>query len=239
MHLPVSRLLRLALGGAAALLGCRTEPVGAMEPSPTGSPSGAPTAFDAGRFDPAAKALLDAALAYAETCNLKAEAPTGWFDFITYDVCSDAAKDVDPVIAASKALEQVVAGMRDLPLSARGMAEESRIFREWAEGVAKIHVSRGTMRLYQDLALAWNAYKPDAQAPTEPKHALDQYFVAYPDRSVAYIWEQIDCYDEKTLVWLSCDPAHPYVRMDRYTVHRKRGTPLVWRSSPQGPFLAN
>ena len=238
MHRPVSRVSGLALVGSAAVLGCRSEPVAAIGASAAGSASSAPV-FDAGRFDPAARAVVDAALAYAETCNLKAEEPTGWFDFITYDVCSNEAKDLDPAIAAGKSLEQTTAGMRALPLPARAVAEEARIFVEFVEGVAKIHVSRGTMRLYQDLALAWNAYKPDAKAPTEPKHALDQYFVAYPERGVAYIWEQTGCYDEKTVEWVGCDPVHPYVRLDRYGVHRKRGTPLPWRSSPQGPFLAN
>jgi len=228
-----------ALAALAPLLACRSEPVAVDTGSagPAASADAAPP-FDAARFDPAARAFVDAALAYAETCNLRAEAPEGWFDFITYDVCSTEAKDLDPVLAAGKAFQDVAAPMAALPIPAKAVADQVRIFREWADGVAKIQVSRGTMALYQGVALAYNAYKPDAKVPTEPKRALDQYFVAYPERGVAYIWEQVGCYDPKTFEWLGCDPARPTVRIDRYGIHRARGTPLPWRSSSQGPFLA-
>ena len=128
--------------------------------------------------------------------------------------------------------------MADKPVLAQALADQIDVFQTWMDGISKIEVSRGTLRVYQGLALAFDAYKPDAKVPTEPKHALDQYFVAYPERGVAYIWEQVNCYDPKTFNWVNCEPSHPYVRLDRYAIHRKRGTPLLWRSSPQGPFIA-
>jgi hypothetical protein len=194
--------------------------------------------FDAASFDPAAKAFVAAALSYAETCDLKAEEPTGWFDFINYDICSSRPQDFEPVFAAKEAFDRATESMLHVPLLARDLGDQIRIFANWIDGVSKIQVSRGTMRVYQGLALALNAYAPEAKMPTEPKHALDQYFVAYPVRGVAYIWEQVNCYDPVSFRWSDCSPTSPYVRMDRYAIHRKRGTPLVWRSSPQGPYLA-
>jgi hypothetical protein len=234
-------LIRIgALAALAALLACRSEPVASVAgaPEPAASAAAAPP-FDAARFDPAARAFVEAALAYAETCNLETDEPGNWFDYITYDVCSTDTKDTGPVIAAGKTFQDVAAPMANPPVPAKALADQVRIFREWAEGVEKIQVSRGTMLLYQGLALAYNAYKPEAKVPTEPKRALDQFFVEYPQRGVAYIWEQKGCYDAQTLQYNGCEPGRPTVRLDRYAIHRQRGTPLAWRSSPQGPFLAD
>jgi len=239
-------LIGLSLAALLATLsGCRREPVAlASNATPSASTSSSAAPFDDAKFDTAAKAFVEAVLAHAETCNLEADSPAGWFDFITYDVCSTSPKDIDPALAAAQTLESGVSERAnltksDMPMAARAFLDQARIERDWLGGVEKIQVSRGTMRSYQALSIAYNGYKPDAKLPTEPKHALDQYFVAYPSRSVAYIWEQVYCYEPNTFVYNGCDPSRPHVRMDRYAIHRHRGTPLEWRTSAQGPFLAD
>lgn len=229
----------IAMAVAAALAGCHSEPVAPAEGSPAASASSAPAPFDAARFDAAGKAVGDAALAYAGTCDLSTEAPTGWFDFISYDVCSLDAKALEPVLEARKKLADASPPPEAMPLPALAFAEQARIFGDFVDGVRAIRVSRGTMRTYQGLALAWNAYKPDAKIPTEPKHALDQYFVKHPSRPIDYIWEQTGCYDPTSWAYVGCEPSHPYVRANRYDVRRAHGTPLAWRTSVQGPFLAD
>lgn len=229
----------MSLACSLSLTACHSEPVaGDVAPAPPAS-GAAVVPFDAARFDASAKGFVDAALTYAETCNLEAEQPGYWFDFITYDVCSTDAKDIAGVISASDTFQAAATGMTDLPVAATAVVEQVKIFRSWVEQVQKIKVTRGTMLVYQGLSLAYNAYKPNAVVPTEPKHALDQYFVVYPSRGVAYIWEQRLCYDPETLYYTGCDPTKTTVRMDRYEIHRKRGTPLKWKTSPQGPFLVD
>lgn len=236
MHRALTFTIRIC--ALLALSACHGESVaGSSVDAPSSSHALDTMPFDQPAFDTKAKAFVDAALTYTETCNLQVDAPKGWFDFISFDVCSTKHDDLAPVEAAGKAFDGLDPTLKSAPLEAVALFERIKTFRSWALGISKIKVTRGTMRIYQDLALAYDAYRPEAKVPTEPKHALDQYFVVHPERSVAYIWEQTGCYDKKTYEYVGCDPTHDYVRMDRYAIHRQRGTPLQWNQSPQGPFL--
>lgn len=205
--------------------GCAKETV--ADPLPASDVAATDAAFDKAAFDKVARAFVDASLAYAETCQLDVAEPGNWFHFISYDVCSTEAKDTSPV---AKAEEQLVAAAGDgsgAPVEAKAYLDQAAIFAEWVATAARVKVTRGTMLSYQHLALAYNRYDPSAKVPTEPKRALDQYFVKYPAPFVNYIWIQKGA---------ATDDGE---QLTAYERRRKRGTPLRWRQSSQGPFLGD
>jgi len=97
----------------------------------------------------------DAATAIAKVCHLDALYQPARF----VETCSWRPSDVEAFRTAATALRAYPA----LPHTGRGASfvEEIRLFAEW---VALVHETdiypRGTLRHYQQLALAWNAWQP-------------------------------------------------------------------------------
>jgi hypothetical protein len=163
---------------------------------------------------PLSEAVIDAAGAIVAACGLDVVEPGDWFEFQTFDICK--WKKGEPAAYQGAAAKLAAyAEDHDLPPAARTFADEARLFADWVGLAERSEKTRGTLRLYQDVALAWTALRPDRPVAPDPPHILKLWFEKMDDRWVDYIWSS-----KRT-----------------YAAHRALGTPLRWHTSPQGPFL--
>ncbi|APR81853.1 Hypothetical protein A7982_07202 [Minicystis rosea] len=162
------------------------------------APPSATSTADAGAVDPEetrklAQAAADAALACARTCVIHAPP----FDDAS-DGCTADAATVAPLAEAARSLlahteKHVVPG------EAAAFAKTASLFAEWMTQAQKLQRTRGTLRLYQDVADAWNAYQPKAPIPVDP---IVEYRL-YGFGSKGYIMKPTPK-TEGRVVWKSC-----------------------------------
>jgi hypothetical protein len=188
-------------------------PASSAAPAPASSAPRQP--FAAAELAPLGRAAVDAALKAADACRLVATDPGTWFDYISYDQCSWKAGEVDAYQAALKPL-LAYADAHELPAAPRTFVDHARLFGEWLSLAARSE-SRGTVRLYQDLALAYNAQGPAQKVDADPPSIVKQYTEDFGVVFIDYIWKSYG----------------------RYKAHAARPRPFVWRTGAQGPFLAD
>jgi hypothetical protein len=195
-------------------------------PSVAARPSSPPVAtapFAAAELTALARPVIDAAARAADACHLVAIDPGTWFAYISYDVCT--WKDADVAAYADKARELAAyAGGHDLPAPARTVADHARLFGEWLASAHRAKNGRGTARLFQDLALAWNAYAPDQKVDPDPPGIVKQYTEDFGEPRVNLIWRT---------------PAYGQPGMTPFKAHQALPRPLKWRNGAQGPFLGD
>jgi hypothetical protein len=111
----------------------------------------------------ASRRARDAAAVLAGNCHMTYSANESAFTL--YDECNSSSALSE--MSASAALLRDVAG----PLSLRGPAamfvDQVRLFTEWAELVRDLP-KRGTLAHYQEVALAWNAWRPTEPIAPDP-----------------------------------------------------------------------
>lgn len=115
--------------------------------------------------DPALLALsrraLAAATALAKKCDLR-----GLVDGnVIEESCEWKAPEVGEMRDAASALRGAPGAPRVGP--AASFAEEIRLFAEWVEVVRELR-KNGTLAHYQELAAAWNAWRPDEKVAVDP-----------------------------------------------------------------------
>jgi len=208
----------------------------AEEPTEPSLPDSGP--FDEAAFKKAARAYLEAAAAYGDTCHLACEEPGNWFDFICYDTCATEESKLKPALDAFAALEPFDKTRAPVgtPLAARTFLGRARALRGFLQSIPEVRVTRGTLELLQSAAMAYAAFDPEAKIALLPKVPYDEYFVRHPAPGVHYIWEQPRCVDE---TWKSVECLGNVRRVTTYQRRQHRGLPLVFRMGPQGPFLAD
>jgi hypothetical protein len=163
-----------------------------------------------------ARPALDAARRAVDGCRLVAIDPGFWFDYVMYDRCAWKEGEVAAYREKAAALA-AYAVSHDLPLAARTFADHARLFGEWLALAERADTTRGTVRLFQDLALAYDAYDPEHRVDPDPPGIVKQYTEDFGVPIIHYIWE-----------------SHR-----RYELHRAKPRPLLWRDGAQGPFLAD
>lgn len=210
---------RALIVGAMFAIGCDRKPLGSPSEAPTAT-SSAPLTAEA--YELAGRPTIDAATAVVAACRLVPTEPAGWFDYVTYDECTWKKQEVERYVAASNAVE--VSFAHEPPGPWRLFAGQAALFRDWLRVAIKTETTRGTLRLYQDVAKAWNLAAPAKPIATEPPNVLRQYFENMDDTERDPTTHFVD------YVWRS---GH------RYDAHKAKGTPLEWHESAQGPFLAN
>jgi hypothetical protein len=186
----VSRLLALAL----LLAGCdRFDPAPLPSTSAPEVPSASPPSPE--ETHRLARAATDAALACARTCVIHAP---------SFDDAADACP-ADPTLVKALAESALALSIHVRDAGVRGDAAAfsttASLFAEWmAEGV-KIHRTRGTLRLFQDVADAWNRYRPTEPIPVDPIEELRRYgfgskgYIMQPVKKVAGRIAWRTCYD--------------------------------------------
>lgn len=169
-------------------------------------------------FDEAAGAALGAVAKALERCHLEAVEPGDWFRYEFFDWCEWKEGEVPPALAA---LDAALAKAKEVPALAAGrrgtVIEQLRLFRDWLDLAARSKQGRGTLALFQDLALAWNAYQPDKArlVAVDPPHVVAQYHEKFGVRHVEYIMESYKGYER----------------------HKSYGLPLPWVRGVHGPRL--
>jgi hypothetical protein len=138
-----------------------------------------------------ARAAMDAAAASVKSCVI--HAPT--FD----DAVDECAADE----AAVKTLGDAARALGPKAKGAVGglavFAETVQSFADWMAAAHELKRSRGTLRLYQDVADAWNAYRPKEPTAVDP---IEEYRL-YGHGSKGYIMKPVP----KTrgrVVWKTC-----------------------------------
>jgi hypothetical protein len=161
-------------------------PVGSAAPSASAA---APTE----ETHQVARAAADAALACARTCILH------WPPF-------DDAADECPVDAASVDALDVAAGALAAHVKPRGLGgpvgaftTTVGMFAAWMKQGIALKRTRGTLRLFQDVADAWNAYQPGEPLPVDPVQEMRRAGFG----SKGYIVVPVKKSGER-LVWKSC-----------------------------------
>jgi hypothetical protein len=202
-----------------------TAAAAAASSTPEPAAGGAP--FDVAAFDDLARSTLDAAATAANACKLIATDPGTWFSYISWDVCSWKAGEVAAYAGKAGALASFAKG-HDLPAGARTVADHARLFGEFLAAADRAQNGRGTARLFQDLVLAWNAYKPDQKRDPDPPSIVKQYTEDFGDVHINYIWNNP----------YMVDTATGQETISRFKAHQRLPRPLRWRNGAQGPFLA-
>lgn len=187
-------LLRTRLVLAALLLSA-CDDFEKQPPSPAASASAAaPSAVvdDAHRL---ALAARDAALAAAKTCIISAPP----FD----DAADDCPVDEAKVQALSGSAAALGAFARDhasmMPREAAVFSATVGHFGEWMSQGLRYKRTRGTLRLFQDVADRWNEYQPKELIPVDP---IEEYrLVGFGSKG--YIMKPMKKTDGR-VVWKSC-----------------------------------
>jgi hypothetical protein len=166
-----------------------------FDPAPPPAGSASP---DAGAADPAetkklARAAADAALACARTCIIHAPS----FD----DAADECPADAGAVKALADAADALAAHGRARRMAgdAAAFATTASLFAEWMSRGLERKRTRGTLRLFQDVADAWNAYQPKEPIPVDP---IEEYRL-YGHGSKGYIMQPVKKVDGR-VVWKSC-----------------------------------
>ncbi|MFT3767347.1 MAG: hypothetical protein QM820_17750 [Minicystis sp.] len=163
-------------------------------PAPVASTSAsAPLPADPEETRKLARAAADAALACARTCIIHAPS----FDDAA-DGCPADAATVKTLAAAAQALTAHVQA-RTVSGEAAAFAKVAALFADWMTQTTELQRSRGTLRLYQHVADAWNAYQPKEPIPVDP---IDEYRL-YGHGSKGYIMKPVPKTDGR-VVWKSC-----------------------------------
>jgi hypothetical protein len=145
----------------------------------------------------AARLARDAATAMVRKCSTTYETDN---ETITlYDTCTWTAVEESGVRASAAALRELASTDASSSTSLRGPAatfvDQFRLFAAWVELLHDLP-KRGTLAHYQELALAWNAWRP-----AEPI-APDPVRVSYPS------WAGVDAGpdggDAGLLAWARC-----------------------------------
>lgn len=171
--------------------------------------------FAAGELAPLTRGAVEAALKTADACKLVTAEPSSWFNYISYDQCAWKAGEVEAYEAALKPL-LAYADSHDLPAAQRTFVDHARLYGEWL-GLAAHSETRGTARLFQDLALAYNATSPAQKVDPDPPSIVHQYTVNIGVHYTDYVWKSGGLYKAHAAL------PHPY----------------VWKTGAQGPFLAD
>lgn len=159
-----------------ASLHCSTE----LAPSPASTRSPhellGPGAADASaQLQAAGAALIERAQAFVGPgCRLGSD-QVELISVIPFDRCPT---DAGMVAAYGQALAAVEG--RPVAVAARGplasFLEKARAFGDFTRAALASQDTRGTAALYQDLALAYNAWRPDAPAAVDPPRIVALYF---------------------------------------------------------------
>jgi hypothetical protein len=185
--------VRMAVAALLSLAACdRFDAAPAPSPRESAAPAASAPSPETHRL---ARRVADAALACAKSCVV-------WVP--PFDDAQDECRPDEPSV---KALEDAAAALaahaKDHPAEVRGaaaaFAAEARLFADWVGRGVLLERTRGTLRLFQDFADAWNAYRPEEPIPVDP---IEEYRLK-GFGSKGYIMKPLD----KTrgrVVWKSC-----------------------------------
>ncbi len=179
-------------------------------------------AADETALQSAAQKVVVAAQAFVgDGCRLGADA-VELVSVIPFDRCPIDDSMVKAYLAALSEFDKLTHGVRIAP-EAQTFVEKSGWFASWVKIALASHDTRGTSALYQDLALAFNAWQPKAQVFVDSPGMINSYF------------------------GLSGRPGNDYFRnlhgdgAKRKADFIASGKHLVWRRGPngfEGPFLS-
>ena len=190
-HLGLAALGIAALG--LALTACDSG-VGAL-PAPADAAPPAAIAADVEQIRKLARAAADAALVCARACIVLSPP----FEDAVDDCPADAAQ-VHALVEAAGALGAQLGGDGGpVPGEAGVFAGTARLFAAWMEQGLRLKRTRGTLRLFQDVAEAWNAYQPRDPIPVDP---IEEYRLG-GFGSKGYIMKPIPKTGGR-VVWKSC-----------------------------------
>jgi hypothetical protein len=186
--------LAALLLAAAPLAGC--DDFTRQPPSPAASGSAA-VASDGEEAHRLARAAADAALAAAKTC---------YIDAPTFDDAADVCPIDEPKV---KALSDSAAALATFAREhAKETSKETAAFSEtvsqfaaWMKQGFEHKRTRGTLRLFQDVADRWNEYQPREPIPVDPVEEFrlggfgSKGYVMKPVKKTAgrVVWKS--CYD--------------------------------------------
>lgn len=183
----------VALSLSLSLAGC--DGFDARPAAPATSASETPPAASAEDTYRLAKPAADAALAAAKKCTISAPP----FDDAADHCPVDEATGKALTSAVSALTTHVRANAPSVPRDAAAFAETVARFEEWVRQGLEYSRTRGTLRLFQDVADAWNAYRPKEPLAVDP---VEEYgLVGYGSKG--YIMKPLKKTDGR-VVWKSC-----------------------------------
>jgi hypothetical protein len=159
------RFAVVALGVALGLPACETFEPQASPNAPAPTPSADAGAVGASRetldlFDK----VRDEALRCAKSCEIHDD-----FGSDIVDVCKADLAQAQVLAAAVLALETYgKAHPNEVQGEAEALVRTARLFADWMVKSAAVSRLRGTLRLFQDFADAWNRYRPAQPIPVDP-----------------------------------------------------------------------
>lgn len=180
MRNPLAHLF-FPIASALSLGACDQMPDAPIPQPPSVAPASSASAPPAAAVVKLARAVADRGLAIAKTCVIVAPMTS-----VDVDVCSFDAPLVDAYAAAARDLSAHAAAHPDeVQGAAAGFLKTALLFGDWAAKVVEYRPrrkagdsafgypdmsssSRGTLRLFQDFADAWNTFAPSDPIPVDP-----------------------------------------------------------------------
>lgn len=183
-------------------------------------PARMPSEENIKQFDEIAMKTLGAVDTALKGCKLEFTEPGFWFDFEFFDWCTWKEGVVPSVSKSAGELSALLKTAPELREDKRkDFIAKLDMFHDWLLLAERSKESRGTLALFQELALAWNAYQSDKNkhvAP-DPAHIVHQYTVDFGNAHVNYLSESNRAWEKRKAL----------------------GSPLPWRRGLHGPRLPN
>jgi hypothetical protein len=185
-------VLVLTLSGVVALSPLACDAPAKGDAKPLALDATASSAVESEALLSAARRTRDAAAALAATCRLVSD--VNETSYAVHDECIWGASDESALTTSAAALRDLAGGDASttrLRGPAAMFVDQARLFAEWVELVHDLP-KRGTLAHYQELALAWNAWRPAELVASDP------IALRYPS------WTGIDAGPDAALHWDRC-----------------------------------
>jgi hypothetical protein len=152
-----------------------------------------------------------------DVCQLASIEPGTWFDLEIFESCTWNEKDLASLLSDMDKIFALVKQHPELEQGKRAsVIHQFHLFSDWMKLSQRAKQVRGTLALFQGLAITWNSYQPKQKTAADPPKIVTQYFEHMPDEHDHYL-----------------------STFGPYKARKARGLPLKWFAAIHGPRLPN
>jgi hypothetical protein len=175
-----------------------------------------PTGLEVTEFDKRAWQAIQRIHRTLEDCQLIESAGDVGAEWEIFETCEWKEKEMTAMLSA---IHENLVWVKQHPDLAQGerasIVKQFQLFSDWMKFSQRAKQTRGTLALFQGLAITWNSYQPKQKTAPDPPTIVAHYF-GQVHNVVREAWAQ-----------------------KKVEARRKRGLPLPWEAAVHGPRLRN